>query len=533
MRRLIPWSILLCCFGLSLVGEAAPPREEDDDDGRKNKSGATVYDFEVDVGVEGLLDPSAVSPSAPTMGATPGGAQDIGYFRDRIAAGEIPLPQTFTPEGLFSEHDLPVTNHAGCKQTFCAEAEAMSVSLIGQTDVEWLAQLGFSSGLDPRTFERAPLNLVAVVDRSGSMTGAPLDLVQASLREVVKQLGPDDRISIVGYESTAYVMLPPTSIKHRKDIDKAIAGLVPGGATAMEEDLRVGFELAEREAKKFGGTTRVMLFTDERPNVGPTDAGSFMGMARAASKRGVGLTTIGVSTHFGAELAQEISSVRGGNLYFFPDVQDMQTKFADEFDTMVTELAYDLNMVIEPAKGMKIVGVYGIPGSALEWRDDAIVLDVETIFVSRRKGAIYVGFAREGGDNLPSSKIAVGDVLGQVELRYEDASDGKKHKAKAAFAVVDRKTAGAGLTRGELLVDEATTLRRAATAHHQDNDQERAYQLVRALRGRIEQAQDPELHCELEMIGQLESTLAKASGHQGEGFSVNRIDPITGLPARD
>jgi Ca-activated chloride channel family protein len=527
MRRFVSWSVLLACLGLSLLVEAAPPEKKK----REEK-----LRFDVDVNVDALLDPNLVpgGSMAPalSMGATPGGAQDIGYFRDRIACGEIPLPQTFTPEGLFSEHDLPVTNHAGCKQTFCAEAEAMQVSMLGQTDVEFLAQLGFSSGLDPKTFKRAPLNLVAVVDRSGSMNGAPLELVRASLREVVQQLGPDDRLSIVGYESTAYVMLQPTSIKQRKDIDRAIDSLVSAGATAMEEGLRVGFELAEREAKQFRGTTRVMLFTDERPNVGRTDAASFMGMARAASGRGVGLTTIGVSTHFGAELAQELSSVRGGNLYFFPNAQDMKDKFADEFDTMVTELAYDLNLVITPAKGMQIVGVYGIPGSALQWHGDSIELDVETIFVSRRKGAIYVGFAREGTPNLPNAKITVGDVLGQVQLRYEDASGGKTHKADAAFAVVDRKSAGLGLTRGELLTDMATSLRRATTLHHDHNDQEGAYQLVRALGTRLGRAQDPELARELELVAQLEDTLAKASGHHGEHASAVTIDPITGLPPR-
>jgi Ca-activated chloride channel family protein len=523
MRRLVlPAFVVLCGLTLGTLGSAAPP----DDEEEKHKA----YHFDAP-SVDALLDPSIPQP-APTMGATPGGAQDIGYFRDRIACGEIPLPQTFTPEGLFSEHDLPVTNHAGCKQTFCAEAEAMQVSLVGQTDVEYLAQLGFSSGLNPKTFKRAPLNLVAVVDRSGSMDGAPLELVRESLREVVEQLGPDDRFSIVGYESTAYVMLQPTSIKQRKSIDSAIDGLVSGGATAMEEGLRVGFELAEREAKQFEGTTRVMLFTDERPNVGRTDAGSFMGMARAASKRGVGLTTIGVSAHFGAELAQELSSVRGGNLYFFPNVHDMREKFADEFDTMVTELAYDLNLEITPAPGMEIVGVYGIPGSALEWRGDTIVLDVETIFLSRRKGAIYIGLARDESPNLPNSKIAPGDVLGQVRLGYEDAADGKTRQGHAAFAVVARTSAGLGLTRGEMLVDEATTLRSATALHHEHNDQEGAYQLVRALGTRLAQAQDPGLDPEVQLVAALEDTLAKASGHKGEGRNVSMIDPITGLPPR-
>jgi Ca-activated chloride channel family protein len=509
------------CVSLSSWSiSAAPPEEKEEKN--KIKLGGEAFDFS---------DSFAPAP-APEFGATPGGAQDIRYFRDRVAAGEIPLPEVFTPEGLFSEHDLPLATGFPCKQTFCAEARAMEVDIGGQADVEFLAQLGFSSGLDPRTFERAPLNLVAVVDRSGSMDGRPLELVRASLTEVVDQLGPDDQFSLVGYESTAYVMLPPTTIKHRKAIDRAIADLVSGGATAMEEGLQVGYELAERSAKKFGGTTRVMLFTDERPNVGRTDANSFMGLARAGSRKGVGLTTIGVSTHFGAELAQQLSSVRGGNLFFFADIETMQQTFADEFDTMVTELAYDLNLEITPAPGMKIAGVYGVPGSALVWHGDTIVLDVETIFLSRKKGAIYIGLQRDGDPNLPPTKLGRGDVLGQVALAYEDAKDGKTHQAQAAFALVERNLAGPGLTRGELLVDEATTLRRAAMLHHENNDQERAYQLVRALHSRLVQANDASLQGEIDLVGTLEDTLAEASGHAGEDNGAVVIDAITGLPPR-
>ena len=408
----------------------------------------------------------------------------------------------------------------------------MPATLGAQGEVEFLAQLGFSSGLDPKTFRRAPLNLVAVVDRSGSMGGQPLELVRASLSAVADQLGPGDQLSIVGYESTAHVMLKPTPAKDRKAIDRAIAELVTGGATAMEDGLAVGFELAGDSAKGFQGQTRVMLFTDERPNVGRTDAGSFMAMARSASRQGIGMTTIGVSTHFGAELAQAISSVRGGNLFFFPDASKMEAKFADEFDTMITQLAFDLNIVVDPAPGMKITGVYGLPGEALEWRGDSIILDVETIFVSKRKGAIYFGLSRDQSPNLPPAKLAPGDVVGQVALAYEDAGDGKTYQGQAAFALVDRQQAGLGLARGELLVDQATSLRLAMARHHEHNDQEGAYRLVHALGVRMRQTSDAELAPEVELVARLEQTLAEASGHKGEGFDVDAIDPVSGLPPR-
>ncbi len=82
-----------------------------------------------------------------------------------------------------------------------------------------------------------------------------------------------------------------------------------------------------------------MLFTDERPNTGATDAESFMGMAENASHGGIGLTTIGVGVQFGAELATKISSVRGGNLYFIRDAADIKTLFTGQLDYMVSELA--------------------------------------------------------------------------------------------------------------------------------------------------------------------------------------------------
>ena len=71
----------------------------------------------------------------------------------------------------------------------------------------------------------------------------------------------------------------------------------------MEAGLKVGYETAFATAPAFRGNTRLMLFTDEQPNVGRTDADSFIGMAEAASRRGIGLTTIGVGVQFDATLA--------------------------------------------------------------------------------------------------------------------------------------------------------------------------------------------------------------------------------------
>jgi Ca-activated chloride channel family protein len=512
---------LLLAAPLLLIGLAA--RADAPEDERRRPARAYSFDAEF-----------APVAAAPEMGATPGGAQDITFFRSRALAGEVPHPNVLTPEGLFSEHDLPLRAGPPCPQLLCVAAEAVPSTLLVQPDVRALAQLGFSSGIDPTTFRRAPMHLVAVIDKSGSMSGAPLELVKQSLTHALDLLGPDDHLSIVLYGDRAHVYLQPTAVRERRALAAQIARIESAGSTAMEEGLRVGFDLAREHARRLGGGARVMLFTDERPNVGRTDAESFMGMARAASTAGVGMTTIGVGVQFGAELAAEIASVRGGNLFFFSDHDRMKKVFKEDFDTMVTELAYDLHLTVTPAKGLKIAGVYGIPGKALKWREDgAIELAVETIFLSRKKGAIYLAFAADGAPNLPEPVLKDKSQIASVGLRYHERG-GQARAQTLAITPDAPASASVGLRRGRLLVDQATTLAKATALHHERNDQEGAYQLVHALAGVFRQSGDPQLHEERQLIERLEGTLARLSGHAGEPSAALAPprDRVSGLPPR-
>ena len=97
--------------------------------------------------------------------------------------------------------------------------------------------------VDASTWQREPLNLVAVVDKSGSMDGAPLDTVKASLRQVARQMTARDQLSIVLYGDTSHVHLAPTSLAQRDRVLASIDRIQSAGSTAMEEGLRVGYGL--------------------------------------------------------------------------------------------------------------------------------------------------------------------------------------------------------------------------------------------------------------------------------------------------
>ena len=286
----------------------------------------------------------------------------------------------------------------------------------------------------------------------------------------------------------------------------------------MEAGLRVGLDLAEESGESFEGATRLMLFTDERPNVGATDSGSFMDLARRASKRGIGMTTVGVGVQFGAELASKISSVRGGNLFFFPDANDMVEVFTDEFDTMVTELAYDFSLVMVPRSGLRIAGVYGIPRDQLRWQDGrAISLSHRDDFPEQGgrapsilpwRGRTRATCRGEGG--MPGDRLAVCD------LRYTPVDGDAAVELATGIALMEGEEVGKGLCRGEFLINEYTMLKRAATLHLVENDQEGAYRMVDRLRS-LSPRNDPDLDIEYELIDKMYATLALLSGPRRRG----------------
>lgn len=447
-----------------------------------------------------------------------GGAQDINFFRGEVAFARIPHPDTLTAEGLMSEHDIVFAGTDSCRQLFCLTGEASRADLIAVPGARYLAGVGFATNLDEKKWRRPRLNLVAVVDKSGSMDGEPLELVRQSLTTLANQLRPGDQLTIVLYGDEAHVHLPTTGAT-RFGVDiilESIARIRSEGSTSMEAGLTLGYEIAESSAPAFKGVTRVMLFTDERPNTDATDAESFMGMAENASHGGIGLTTIGVGVQFGAELATRISSVRGGNLYFIRDPTDIKSLFTGQLDYMVSELAYDLELTITPRAGLKIGGVYGIPGELLGWQNESsVTVTIPTVFLDNHGGGIFFTLMPETDSEFLPERPEAGP-LADVSVTYLPRNVARGVAVRSESHATDismHGTPSPGMTLGHLLIDEFTVLHDATTAHYVHNDQETAWRLITDFRARLEDSTLEGLDGEKELIASLHDRISFLSGH--------------------
>ena len=139
----------------------------------------------------------------------------------------------------------------------------------------WLMRVGLQ-GKSVSSEERKDATLIFTIDVSGSMGREDrLGLVKQSLRLLVDELRPTDKVGIVVYGSHGSVLLEPTDGEDKDRIMGAINSLQPGGSTFVEDGLRLAYRMASDEVEP-GRITRVVVLSDGVGNVGNTGADSIL-----------------------------------------------------------------------------------------------------------------------------------------------------------------------------------------------------------------------------------------------------------------
>ena len=322
------------------------------------------------------------------MGATPGGAQDNGLAQTQVDQGLVPKPDAFTVEGLLNEYDLPLDS-TSCGQDLCIDAAYGVAPVLVEDRSAVFVQVGFSSGIDAATFQRLPLNLSVVVDRSGSMAAdSKLDSVRQALYHLIDQLGEGDRLSIVLFDDRVDILVEPALVTDKTKLKTAVASIAARGSTNMAAGLRQGSAFVQAYAGQPGISDRVMIFTDALTNTGDTDQASFIQIAASNAAQNIGITLFGVGTDLNQDLVLAITGLRGGNYFFLQDATKIASVFDVDFDYLVTPLAYDLDFQLLPAASFVITAVYGFPA----WRTGSTTVEfnIPSVFLSRNHGAIIV-----------------------------------------------------------------------------------------------------------------------------------------------
>ncbi|XP_073124622.1 E3 ubiquitin-protein ligase WAV3-like isoform X2 [Henckelia pumila] len=114
-------------------------------------------------------------------------------------------------------------------------------------------------------FHRAPIDLVTVLDVSGSMHGSKLALLKRAVDFVIDNLGPSDRLSIVSFSTRARRILPLRRMTEqgRENAKRSVNSLSASGSTNIVEALKKGVQVLE-ERRHQNPVSSIIFLSDGR-----------------------------------------------------------------------------------------------------------------------------------------------------------------------------------------------------------------------------------------------------------------------------
>ena len=293
--------------------------------------------------------------------------------------------------------------------------------------MEYYLSVGLKSGMKESDFQRKKLNLVIVLDVSGSM-GSSFDsyyydqfgkrveapredagkskmrIATEAVVDLLDHLEDEDRLGIVLFNNDAHLAKPLNLVGETdmRAIADHILEISADGGTRFSAgmDMASGLydELTDADATEY--ENRIIFLTDAMPNLGETSEGGLLGMTRRNADSRVHTTFIGIGVDFNTELIEYITKIRGANYYSVHSSEQFRERMDDEFEYMVTPLVFDLELTLE-ADGWEIEKVYGSPEASEATGE---LMKVNTLFPSKREdgetrgGLILLKLRRAGLD---------------------------------------------------------------------------------------------------------------------------------------
>ena len=205
------------------------------------------------------------------------------------------------------------------------------------------------------------VDLICIVDVSGSMSGIKFKLVIESLKYLVNVMNEQDNFALIAFESTAKVINEFTKMtpENKKNITKKINELRAYGGTNTYPALEKALELIQQDYSHGERIASIILLMDGQDGHGDL-INRFNILLSTTNKADYAFTlhTFGYGEDHDAKTMLQLAKIKGGSYLAVNDLYDVQDFYLKIYGSLSTICNTNLNLTIQ--SNFIINKVYGM-----------------------------------------------------------------------------------------------------------------------------------------------------------------------------
>ncbi len=262
---------------------------------------------------------------------------------------------------------------------------------------------------------RLPLNLCLVLDRSGSMSNKPLEIVKSAAIAMVEKLKSEDRISVVTFDHRARVIVPNQLVTDIESIKQKIRLIAADGGTSIDEGLRLGIK--EVAASNQHYVSRIFLLTDGENEHG--DNLRCLKLAKLAAEYNITIDTLGFGEHWNQDVLEQIADSAQGVLAYIEQPEQAASEFERLYTRAQSVGLTNSNLTVELMPKTRLAELKPVAQVAPEAIE--LPIKLEGNYFTVRLGDLMVNRPRIILINFYVNQLPPGKhKIAAVQLRYDD-----------------------------------------------------------------------------------------------------------------
>ncbi|MFF0710989.1 vWA domain-containing protein [Gordonia sputi] len=296
---------------------------------------------------------------------------------------------------------------------------ALDVDVVAHESADEVSVLIELEAPEAPTTERAPSALQIVLDRSGSMSGPPLEGAKKALAGVISRLDPHDVFGVVTFDNEAQVAVPAGLLADKERAADLVESIVSGGSTDLSSGYLRGLQELRRAAKQAGisGGT-VLVISDGHVNSGISDVDEFASLTAKAAADGIVTSTLGYGRGYDETLLAAIARSGNGNHVFADDPDAAGAAIGGEVDGLLSKAVQAVTLTVRFIPQVQVSLYNDLP--AHQVADGEVAIELGDLYGSEAR-KLLLKLAVDGMSGLGVAQIA------ELDLRYVESATLTEH----------------------------------------------------------------------------------------------------------